>query len=255
MSLHGRTVLVPRGGAWGQEVAQMISARGGRARVVPLIETPLVDSQDLRSALSALADGDYDWVVTTSAAAAPVLAGVQVRARVATVGPASAAALSAVGLEVALLPETDFSAAGLLRAMSALNGVAGTAIAGTRSAGASVLVLRSDLARAELIDGLRAMGHAVDPVIAYRTRNVAVDPRDAEALAAGAVDAALVTSGSVARALATLDVAAGTQVACLGPVTADDARAAGLGVDVVAAQHTIEALLDALCEPSSQEDS
>ncbi|HTC82600.1 MAG TPA: uroporphyrinogen-III synthase, partial [Acidimicrobiia bacterium] len=35
-------------------------------------------------------------------------------------------------------------------------------------------------------------------------------------------------------------------VACIGPVTADTARANGLTVDVVAAEHTIEGLVDAL---------
>jgi uroporphyrinogen III methyltransferase/synthase len=35
-------------------------------------------------------------------------------------------------------------------------------------------------------------------------------------------------------------------VACIGPITADTARAAGLTVDVVAAEHTINGLVDAL---------
>jgi uroporphyrinogen-III synthase len=37
-------------------------------------------------------------------------------------------------------------------------------------------------------------------------------------------------------------------VACIGPITADTARAAGLTVDVVAAEHTIEGLVAALVE-------
>jgi uroporphyrinogen-III synthase len=37
-------------------------------------------------------------------------------------------------------------------------------------------------------------------------------------------------------------------VACIGPITADTARAAGLTVDVVAAEHTIDGLVTALVE-------
>ena len=37
-------------------------------------------------------------------------------------------------------------------------------------------------------------------------------------------------------------------VACIGPITADTARAAGLQVDVVAGEHSIEGLVTALLE-------
>ena len=37
-------------------------------------------------------------------------------------------------------------------------------------------------------------------------------------------------------------------VACIGPITADTARAAGLHVDIVAVEHTIEGLVGALVE-------
>jgi uroporphyrinogen-III synthase len=37
-------------------------------------------------------------------------------------------------------------------------------------------------------------------------------------------------------------------VACIGPITAETARAAGLGVDIVAAEHTIDGLVHALIE-------
>jgi uroporphyrinogen III methyltransferase/synthase len=37
-------------------------------------------------------------------------------------------------------------------------------------------------------------------------------------------------------------------VACIGPVTADTARSLGLQVDVVAATHTVEGLVDALAK-------
>jgi len=47
---------------------------------------------------------------------------------------------------------------------------------------------------------------------------------------------------------ARIRVAVPPVVACIGPITADTARAAGLTVDVVAAEHTIDGLVAALLE-------
>ena len=44
------------------------------------------------------------------------------------------------------------------------------------------------------------------------------------------------------------DVPVPPVVACIGPITAETARAAGLTVDVVAAEHTIDGLVEALVE-------
>jgi len=60
----------------------------------------------------------------------------------------------------------------------------------------------------------------------------------------------LVTSGSVARQVAEQlsPLPQGTIVACIGPRTAFDARAAGLTVDVIAESRSADALVDALVE-------
>lgn len=237
MSLAGRTVLVPRGGAWGQRVAGLIEARGGTARVVPLVETvPAADPQ-LHRALKHLATGGYDWVVTSSAAAAAVLNRRHVQAKVATVGPASASALTDAGVPVDLQPDRDFSATGMLAAWDQAEGT---------GPGQQILVLRSDLARPELAEGLSQRGGVVEAVTAYDTHALPVSPADRHALASGVVDTVLVTSGSVARALAPLSRSDHTSIACLGPVTAGDARRSGLPVDLTAAQNTIEDLIEAL---------
>ena len=112
--------------------------------------------------------------------------------------------------------------------------------------GQQILVLRSDLARPDLADGLRRRECAVEAVTAYYTRALPVRPADRHALATGVMDTVLVTSGSVARALAPLSRSDHTLIACLGPVTAADARHVGLPVDVTAAQNTIEDLIEAL---------
>jgi uroporphyrinogen-III synthase len=184
-----------------------------------------------------------DWLVVTSATTVRVLAerlpGLPAGVCVAAVGEATARAARAAGWTVDLVPD-DHSAAGLVRALPADARL--------------VLHPRSDLAAPTLVDGLRARGIDVSEVVAYRT----VGTGDAPIPGGPAPDVVLVTSGSIAREVARrltpLDPR--TRIACIGPGTADEARAAGLPVDVVAAERSAEALLDAVVEaldPSTPE--
>ncbi|MBA2625109.1 MAG: uroporphyrinogen-III synthase, partial [Acidimicrobiia bacterium] len=94
--------------------------------------------------------------------------------------------------------------------------------------------------------GLGAKGWEVDAVEAYRTVPATPSP---EALAAAAeADAIAFTSASTVDgylAAAGHD-AVPPAVVCIGPVTADAARAAGLTVAAVADPHTVEGLADAV---------
>jgi len=175
----------------------------------------------------------YRWLVLTSATAVRVVAARVPRpdpdVRIACVGEATARAARAAGWRVDLVPERE-SAAGLVAALPDDAG--------------PVLFPRSEIAAPTLVDGLRARGIDVDDVVAYRTvgtgdEPVALDPPP---------DAVLVTSGSVARQVARrlAPLAPGTIIACIGPGTADDTRAAGLPVHVVAGSRSAEALLDAV---------
>jgi uroporphyrinogen-III synthase len=187
------------------------------------------------AAAPATAAAGYSWLVVTSATAVSVVAGRVPRLpsalRVAAVGASTARAARAAGWPVDLVPD-QASAAALAAALPDTDG--------------TVLVPRSDLAAPTLVDGLRSRGIDVDDVVAYRTvgtgdEPVALDPPP---------DAVLVTSGSVAREvvrrMTPLDPR--TVVACIGPGTAADARAAGLPVHVVARDRSAEALLDAVVE-------
>jgi uroporphyrinogen-III synthase len=247
MTLAGRTVLVPRGGRWGARVCDLLAERGARGWVVPLVATRPLHTAQVRGALDRLTGGGYDWLVVTSAATVEVLdACATVSAKVAAVGPATAAALEDAGIAVDLVPGSDFSADGLLRAWDLAGIEAFTPDSFAIPTPSRVLVLHSELARDTLADGLSERGHRVDSVVGYRVEELAVDGATAVALAAGRADAALVTSGSVAKSLARFDLPAAMTIACLGPVTARDAAAAGLRADVVAPERTIEALIRAL---------
>ncbi|MFS0728872.1 uroporphyrinogen-III synthase [Curtobacterium sp. 1P10AnD] len=253
-------MLVPRGGAWGEQVAAAARARGLDPVVVPLVtDAPPADPAGLDAALARLADAvgapsdgrhgaapadatgadgagsTAPWLAVTSATAVRVVAGRVSRLPagvcVACVGEATARAARQAGWRVDLVPETE-SAAGLV---AAFPGSAGR-----------VLFPRSELAAPTLVEGLRARGIDVEDVVAYRTVGTGDEPVRLDR----APDAVLVTSGSVAsqvaRRMTPLDPR--TRIACIGPGTASAAREVGLPVHVVARSRSAEALLDAVAE-------
>jgi uroporphyrinogen III methyltransferase/synthase len=179
----------------------------------------------------------YDWVVFTSANAVDRFVHLLRDARafgaaqVAAIGPGTAERLQDANIAADLVPER-FVAESLLDAFPHGPG--------------RVLLPRAAVARDVLPDGLRARGWDVDIVEAYRTEQANPAPTALEA--AQHADAVTFTSSStVTNYLAV----AGRRsvppvVACIGPVTADTARAAGLDVTIEAEVHTMEGLVDAL---------
>ena len=245
--LRGWTVLVPRGGPWGHGVAAELRARGASPIVAPTVNfAGTADAEALARALEALQRGDFDWLTVTSATTVDVLSahGVTLPAntRIAAVGETTAAALVAAGYGVDFVPRRDNSARGLLDEWTDATGDAAPPL--------RILALRSDIAKPILTDGLRAAGHSVESVVAYRTVGVPVDAGIVEAVGAGRVDAILITSGSVATQIAEQlgPIPDHTVIACIGPRTATDARAAGLRVDLVARERSSASLIAALEE-------
>jgi uroporphyrinogen-III synthase len=181
-------------------------------------------------------------VAFTSAATVPAWFGraerlalgpADLRARVAAVGAATAEALSAHGVPVELVPGT-FTTEALGRAFPRGTG--------------RVLLPRADVAPPELQAALERKGWTPVRVEAYRTLRARALPGEAEeALREGRVDAITFTSASTVDGFIT---AAGTvrgpRVACIGPVTARAARAAGLRVHAVARPHTVAGLVEAV---------
>jgi uroporphyrinogen-III synthase len=120
--------------------------------------------------------------------------------------------------------------------------------------GVQVLIPRAAAARDVLPAALEQRGATVHVVPAYRTLR---SGRDAaalrERLLARRVDAVTFTSSSTVtnfcQALGEADVAAllaGATIACIGPITAETARAQGLTPHLVCADYTIPALVAAL---------
>ena len=242
--LKGWRVLVPRGGPWGDSVAAALRAQGATPVIAPLINfAPSEDPTTLEGALRDLAAGAFDWVTLTSSTTVDVLhayrAEIPATTRVAAVGETTAAALTAVGYRVDLVPDDDNSAAGMASQLIALEPQP------TR-----VLTLRSELAKPVLTRLLAEAGHDVRSVVAYRTVGVPVTEKVAGDVRSGRINAILVTSGSVAEQVHEQfpEIPADTVIAAIGPRTAKDARRTGLGVSVVAKEQSVSGLISAVAQ-------
>lgn len=242
--LAGWRVLVPRGGPWGDDVAATLRAQGATPVIAPLINfAPSTDEATLEQALADLAAGLFDWLTVTSATTVDVLyayrAQIPAETKVAAVGETTAAALSAVGYKVDLVPDVDNSASGMADQLIALE-----------SQPRAVLTLRSEIAKPVLTERLSAAGHLVRSVVAYRTVGVPVTDKIAHDVQSGRINAILVTSGSVAQQVREQfpAIPATTVLAAIGPRTAEDARRLGLPVDVVATEQTVAALIGAVSD-------
>ncbi|MGP6170229.1 uroporphyrinogen-III synthase [Microbacterium sp. A196] len=240
--LTGWRVLVPRGGPWGDGVAASLRSQGAVPVVAPLINFgPTTDQEALDDALEKLAAGSFDWLTVTSATTVDVLfahrAVVPKSTKIAAVGETTAAALQAVGYEVALVPDRDNSAAGMAEQLIALE-----------PEPRRVLTLRSEIAKPVLTRSLIEAGHDVSSIVAYRTVGVPVTDRIRRDVDSGRINAILITSGSVAQQVREQfpDIPDGTLLAAIGPRTAKDARKAGLPITVVADKQTVDALIDAV---------
>jgi uroporphyrinogen III methyltransferase/synthase len=239
--LFGRRIVVTRAREQASELSARLRVLGAEAVEVPTIRIvePADGGAGLRQAAAAVVAGEYRWVAFTSPRAVerllPLLPDARALAgtNVAAIGPGTAAALRARGIQADLVPP-EFVAESLLEVWPAGTG--------------RVLLPRAAVARDVLPDGLRAKGWTVDVVEAYRTQpDTASDEARAAAAAADAI--AFTSSSTVTNYLAAAGKdAVAPLVACIGPVTAATARAAGLTVDIVADDHSIDGLIRALVE-------
>jgi uroporphyrinogen-III synthase len=244
--LSGWRVLVPRGGKWGDDVAASLRTHGAIPVIAPMINFASTENPSaLSDALRRLASGSFDWLVVTSATTVDVLVSQQVAVpsstRIAAVGETTGAALTLAGYPVDFVPVGDNSARGLVREWpkSAISG--------------KVLIPQSNIAEPTLVAGLGGLGLDVEFVAAYRTVGVPVMNHVAADVAEGRIQAILVTSGSVARQIQLQlgPLPAHTVVACIGPRTAFDARAAGITVHLIAETRSAAGLVESLVEHAS----
>ena len=231
--LFGRRVVVTRARAQASSLVEKLRALGAETIELPTIE--IAEPADGGAALRAAAPAAYDWVVLTSVNAVErTFAGLRDArafgaAQVAAVGPGTAGALAARGVVADLVPESAVAEA-LVEAFPAGAG--------------RVLLPQAAAARPVLAEGLRAKGWTVDAVEAYRT--VPARPGEEALAAAAKADAIAFTSSSTVTSWLALGATLPPVVACIGPVTAATAAEHGVPVTVVATEHSVEGLVDAL---------
>ncbi|MGD0875080.1 MAG: uroporphyrinogen-III synthase [Acidimicrobiales bacterium] len=239
--LSGWRVVVTRARAQSSTLVERLTAAGASAVEVPVIEIadPTDGGVGLERALSRIED--FDWIVFTSANAVERCwrylgdgRGLAC-AKVAVIGSATAVALEGHDVRADLMPER-FVAESLVEAFPSP----------VRLGDESVLVPCVAEARDVLAEGLRAKGWRVEVVEAYQTIRSSLDHSLLDAV--DRADAITFTSSSTVTGY--LELAGAERVppvvACIGPVTARAAMKSGLEVDIVAAVHTVEGLVEAL---------
>ena len=243
--LFGKRVLVTRARESADEFADKLWERGAEPVIAPTIAiAPPDDPAPARDALARLAD--YAWVVFTSQNGVDACfdalgaQGGDARrfgaAKVAAIGPKTAARLMAHGIRAEFVPAefvAESVAAGLLERTQRTD---------------RMLVYGAQEMRDVLARTLRENGRAVEVVAAYKTTHVQ-DP--SLATRAEQTDVWTFTSASTVASFVENvpgagDLAQGKIVACIGPVTADAARDHGISVDVVADDYTVDGLILAL---------
>jgi uroporphyrinogen III methyltransferase/synthase len=249
--LFGKRVLVTRTRKQASVLSRLLARRGALTVELPTIEIEVIsDNKELDQAIAHLSD--YSWLIFTSANGVGIFFG-RLRAlgrdarelgqiKLCAIGPATAAALERFGLIADRIPQEYVS----------------TAIADSFKdediSGKRILLPRAEGATPELVNRLGQLGAKIDEIVIYR----AVSPKSGiengkQMLLAGEIDITTFTSSSTVEHLVSLlgskwEAVNQTRVACIGPITAETAARLGVRVDVVAKEHTIRGLVQALIE-------
>jgi hydroxymethylbilane synthase len=247
-----RRVLVTRAAGQADQLISALRDAGLRPVAVPAIA---VEIDALRGDLTVQAALLHTcrWVVVTSANGARAI--LHAARRIATelegpswaaIGTATTEILERAGIEVAFQPSKS-------------NGMA-MALELPVEEGDRIVVLRGDRADGDLPLTLRRRGAEVDDVVAYRTLEAPETSRGLlrAAMADGPIAAVVFTSGSTVRGLMSLGHAESIDVrslpaVCIGPETADEARAAGFRILAVSAAPNSAALAAATARATTRQ--
>ena len=252
LPLEGARVVNTRSPKQARELDALLKERRAHPLSYPCIDiVPASDPAPLDGALRQAAGGAFDWLVFTSANAVEAVetrlrdlgipAGQMAQARVATVGPGTAAALmDRLGIAAELYPGEYLAEA-----------LASEVVA---QGAQRVLVPQAEQAREALVRLLKAKGIEVEAVTAYRSVLGSGGVDVPGLLRSGRVDAVVFTSPSAVDNMAARferengdwDDLREVCLACIGPVTQAAAERRGLEVQVLARDHTILGLVDGL---------
>ena len=238
--LAGKRIVVTRPVDQAEGVIAALAQAGAVPIHIPAIRFEAVgDSPQIARAIAEI--DSFDWIVFTSANGVRFfreLCKHLARARIAAVGPATAAALREAGVDVDFVPD-EFVGEALARTLGDV-------------AGRRILLPRAEAANADIVDLLRARGAHVDDVPIYRTlsgRSQRIAHLLSSLTASIAFCSLAVPLCAASPMLPTnvrLPELKTVPIVCIGPVTADTARSLGLKVVAVAESHTTAGLIDCI---------
>lgn len=240
-------VLITRPRAQADDFAEKLRSAGFEPFFFPVIEIqPIENNVALERALDKL--NCYEWVVFTSVNAVDVvfdeysvlfLKG-NTGVKFAAIGPKTAEALRKYGIEPDFVPE-EYVAEAILPGLGDLQGK-------------WVLLPRAEIARQALPEAIANAGGIAHEIIVYQTLPAQVDEDGLSALKSG-VDIITFTSASTVEnffaiakqnGLDPLNLPNNPLFACIGPITEQAAKEAGLVKLVVAKEYTTKGLIEAI---------
>ncbi len=247
--LFGKGIVITRPEKQADDLSVLLEREGAHVFHFPTIKIgPPRDWRSLDASLNTL--DTYNWIIFTSANGVQYFfdrlfaQGHDIRdlkgIKICCIGPATAKQVQEKGIKVDLVPE-QYISEGILQSFASVN-----------MQGQKVLIPRAARARDILPAGLKKTGAAVDVVTAYET--VSSGKKKEELLAElgdNHIDVITFTSSSTVTNF--LQIMGGefslppqVRIACIGPVTAATAREAGLPVDIMQDEYTMEGLVQSL---------
>jgi uroporphyrinogen III methyltransferase/synthase len=249
VDLTGRKIVVTRPPHQAIEFESLLVENGAQAVLYPCIDIVLPEElAQLDAALEDAADGQFDWLIFTSANTVRIIAQrleslnmTLADVRNAVIGPKTAEVVEKLlGLSVDMVAQ-NYTAEGLARALQPV-------------AGLSFLLPQSEIARPVLAQALRDHGAEVMTIVAYRTV-LGQGGADVPGLLAGEeIDAITFSSSSTARNFLTrLENEGGSRrhldgvcLAAIGPITAATMASLDLPVTLTPEEFTLPSLVSAL---------
>ena len=255
-SLFGQRIVVTRTREQASQLSRQLLERGAEVLEIPTIKiVPPTKHEEIVEALSGL--NAYDWLIFTSPNGVTSFFDYFFKAfqdlrdiggvRIAAVGPATAAKLRELHLQVDLMPD-EYVASKIAQALAEYESIDNLRI----------LLLRAEVANPELPKLLEDKGAIVDDIAWYQTVPETEDLTGAAAklLEEGADWITFASSSTVENFHARFDLPAllkkfpQIKTASIGPETSKALFALGLKPTVEARTHTIEVLVKALEDAS-----
>lgn len=250
-SMFGHRVLITRGHSAGFEPLEEL---GAEIIEFPTIEiVPPESWNELDKAIDRI--GTYDWLIFTSANGVKYflkrfferdmdirdLKGIKICA----IGTKTAAEIKKYGIKVDLIPE-EFRAEGLIRLVQEFKG---SKVQGLK--GIKFLLPRAEKAREIFSEKVRGLGGQIDVPVAYRAVKPEIHGKRLKRfLKEGRISIATFTSAATFNNFREIlggdadELLKGVTIAVIGPVTAKAIENAGLQVDILPKEATIEAMVE-----------